>query len=603
MPAGDKDDDQNIPLWFRIKLRRDYPQIRASGKGQYPRSASEVYNLFYNNKSRTNSDEDNFKSVTVNSEVSITEDRYGAESAISINPVNTNLVIVGINGPSGQEMYYSSDAGLHWTRSSSYLGNSCCDPTVGWSPDGTRAYMAQLGNCSSLCDIQFFSSTDNGATWGGVVTVRGGGNSDKEYLHVDTYANSPHVGKIYIGWDKNNVMEFARSTDNGVTFGTPITFSGSQGIGCDITSDKNGKVYYAWPGINSGDIQMAISTNGGQSFGTPFQIADTNAIFDYPLPSFPDRHAFIYVSLAVDLSNGPHQNRIYACWQDTVGAASGSASQNHGRIIVSYSDDGTNWTEVSPHPTSDMQTVDRYNPWLDVDSDGTVHVAYYDTQNSADRLKNDMYHSTSSDGGVSWSTPVRITATSSGRIFDGFEWGDYNGLSVVNGEIRPIWTDNRSGIKGFTADMNNSNAGSSDFQLEVTNAVQTVCANTAMETVTITATSLGQTETQVSFSLGTLPTGFFGQIENSPTTTPGSVIVNLATTNAVAQGTHNIVITATSDSFSHDTTLSITVHNNSDLSSVLSLWHNANAYNPIYDLTKQGHIDLRFVGYGQLFRP
>lgn len=62
-------------------------------------------------------------------------------------------------------------------------------------------------------------------------------------------------------------MVFSRSTDDGNTW-SRTTFSSAsdqRGIGSDITTDKNGHVYYFWPAFNSRRILLRKSTNGGAS--------------------------------------------------------------------------------------------------------------------------------------------------------------------------------------------------------------------------------------------------------------------------------------------------------------------------------------------------
>jgi hypothetical protein len=97
----------------------------------------------------------------------------------------------------------------------------------------------------------------------------------------------------------------------------------------------------------------------------------------------------------------------------------------------------------TPHSTSDIDTVDRFHPWLAVDSLGYVHVIFYDTRQHASRTKVDIYHSVSTNGGANWSTPERLTSVTSPAADDGFEFGDYNGHDVVGNLAISIYTDNR----------------------------------------------------------------------------------------------------------------------------------------------------------------
>ena len=79
---------------------------------------------------------------------------------IKINPVDTNKVVAGSNGPgNGQKMHFSADGGDTWTETTLPGGGTCCDPTIAWSSDGTLVYAATLGN-----DNYVYRSSDGGDT-------------------------------------------------------------------------------------------------------------------------------------------------------------------------------------------------------------------------------------------------------------------------------------------------------------------------------------------------------------------------------------------------------------------------------------------------------
>lgn len=379
----------------------------------------------------------------VTGEVKITSPQGAEETAIAVNPVNSNYMIAGSNGPgSGQKMWRSSDGGLTWGGAINLSGNTCCDPTVGWSTDGLIAYTASLTSCGSGCGVRFYRSFDYGQTWDAGVSLVGSG-SDKEYLHVDSYAGSPYKDNVYVSWHQSNVQKFARSTDKGQTFNTPQTLdSAFRGIGSDIASDKQGNVYYFFPSTGGSQIRVVKSTDGGAMFAASgVKVANTVASFDFPLPSMSTRNAFIYVAADADLSHGPYANSLYAAWSDTDGPA-GSASTNHARAQVGCSrDGGATWTVTNPHPTSDGQTVDRYQQWLKVDDWGRVHVVYQDTRHSANRTGIDIYYSISDDGAQTWSEPLRLTTATSPKINTSMEWGDYNGMDMAMNDIIAIYTE------------------------------------------------------------------------------------------------------------------------------------------------------------------
>jgi hypothetical protein len=465
-----------IPAFFRVWLRRHNPELRRSGPGQYPRSA---YNAFLHYHGGYQVDGRLYRGVSVENgrfavklqggapvrdweqsgrdpdvvsgEVRVTTPNDAAESAIAINPVNSNQVIAGSNGPgSGQRMHFSTNGGSTWTQVTLPLGSTCCDPAVDWSSDGTKAYAATLGISGGCCGVWIYRSGDGGATWSDLgadprreLTTN---TSDKEYIHVDTFATSPFKDNLYVTWHDGNVMKFARSTDQAQTFGATITISGGgqQGIGSDITTDKNGNVYYFWPAFNTKQMLMKKSTDGGATFPNPAVVVATTAdAFDFAIPVMEARRVFMYNAADVDYSNGPFANSIYVSWTDNTVSEQGTPANNHARIQVAYSrDGGATWTVRTPHPTADQNTVDRFHQWLEVTDDGAIHLIYYDTNLSASRQAADIYHSVSTDGGDTW-TQQRLTTASSPNIADGFEWGDYNGLSAVGNDLLAIYTDNR----------------------------------------------------------------------------------------------------------------------------------------------------------------
>lgn len=481
------DEDQlhpGVPAFYRVELRRRLPDLPRTGASQYPRR---TLPQFFLDHGGFLVDGMLYRSVTLDGpktridlerpvmtraewleaqvrkalegDARVTTPNGAAESAVAISPVDPDLVVAGSNGPgAGQRMHYSSDGGVTWHPAGALpLGSTCCDPTVGWSADGAFAYTATLG----WSGVWFYRSADGGQTWDDLANEPGGdprremgaNSADKEYLHVDTLAGSPCRDAIYMSWHENTVPRFARSTDFGHTWSPTTTIStgtDQYGFGSDIVSDRAGRVYYFWPAHDAQKIYVRRSDDCGASFVPPVQVATTDAVYEFPLPSIEDRRAWVHVAAAADLGDGPYGGSVYVAWTDSIGATSAVNPQlNHGRIQVAYSRDaGATWTVTTPHPTSDWETVDRWNGWLAVGDDGTVHVVFYDTGRFADRSGVDLVWARSADGGQTWSAPERMTSEPSPNIDDYFEFGDYNGLDVRLDRLVAIFTDNRDEVGG-----------------------------------------------------------------------------------------------------------------------------------------------------------
>ncbi len=483
-----------LPVFYRVLARKSSPALPRSGPAQYPRSAVNFYLHQFGGylvdgqlhrgvrwdavagRYQVASDDGVPAELWQPGEVApeavaVGEHRVSAaidaaESAIAFHPSNSSLVIAGSNGPTaGQTMHASSDGGATWTQVTLPLGSTCCDPSVEWNTAGTLAYAATLGSCSfSGCSVWVYRTGDNGASWTDLEDVTPGdprrevtsaGQSDKEYLHVDRFPTSAHNDNVYLTWHDGNVLKFSRSTDDGNTWSAPVSLSSGSaqlGIGSDIATDKDGNVYYFWPSFGAGPTPSRIlvrkSGDGGSSFASVVSVADTLDDFDFAVPVMETRRVFIYVGADADLTDGPYANRVYVTWTDNNGPETSTAN-NHARIQVAFSTDGgATWNVRTPHETADITTVDRFHPWLAVDGNGIVHVIFYDTRRDASRNSVDLFHSASTDGGDTWSTPDRLTSVQSPNITDGFEWGDYNGLSAVMQDVIAIYTDNRNELGG-----------------------------------------------------------------------------------------------------------------------------------------------------------
>ena len=603
LPAADFEDSQRIPLFYRVIMRQRVPELRREGKGQYPRSAPERFKLEFGglmvNGKWVDGESKRGSDVELGDEVNVSGAVEGAETAIAINPVNPNLAVAGANGPGGQYHYFSTDGGLTWTaaQGANPIASSCCDPTMAWSPDGSLAYGVTLGGAGG---VWFYRSSDNGASWTRTATISSDGGDDKEYMHVDHYNcdNNPNCGNIYITWHRGNDIRVSRSTDNGDSFTTFVQPDGEAAIGSDITSDANGDVYHFWPNTSLGRIFYAKSTNAGASFGSRQLVVDTNAHFDYPIPAMDARRAFLYVTATTDLTGGTYHNRMYVAFNDLENTSTdeNTPSNNHSKIRVGRSiDGGSSWQFSTPHSTSDINTVDRFHPWMEVDGNGYLHVVYYDTRNDSSRRNPDMYHSISKDGGETWETPVRLTSVSSQYFNDGFQWGDYNGLAIVGNEVRPIWTDNRpggSGIRAYSRDMMVNAQQGGDFTIGAQGSTtQSACIGQTTTAIPIQVTASGGFTSPVTFAFNpALPQNFTSIIENNPVTPDGQVSVSIVVSQNATPGAYAFRLEASGGQLVRDLTINLTVV--AGIESVRGLWRNAGAYDPDFDPDSNGVINV-----------
>lgn len=616
--APNEDELQDrTPLFFRVELRKHWPDMLREGPAQYPRTAWQIFKQLYGGYMRDGRVEGYTKLQLMELQRTWAEDRDAAvsalekldgweqlgsklrepikelkellltnegpvnavtgaaESAVALNPAETGpyagWAIAGVNGAFGsQEMYYSEDRGATWVAATDLSGNTCCDPTVDHSSDGTVAYTATLGDCDSAgCGIWFYRSIDGGKTWGGRVQLTTDGG-DKEYLHVDHSEASPYKDYVYLTWHESNRMRFARSRDRGVTFDPVINFDASPvGIGSDITTTADGTIYYFWPGTASQAIWLARSTDGGATFAPVVKVADTEDGYDFALPAIDRRRAFIYVSCAADTNpDSPFFGSVYACWTDTTGPEQAYKYDNHGRVVFAYSrDGGDTWNTRIPHETADATTVDRFHPWLEVDAVGNVHVIFYDTRRDPSRLKTDVYYANSNDGGESFSAPERMTSAQSEKIEDDFEYGDYNGLDVDMDDVVGIWTDNRKPSAEDAAELNvfsgtvDNELSGPGFSLYSASLAPKLCVSQTSTGLSVSLKSQLEFAAPVSLTVqNPLPTGVSVVLESNSATPPATVPLTISAGPAALAGTYPITIRGDAAGVDDDTlTFTLTV--------------------------------------------
>lgn len=473
--------DVPIPAFFRVILRRELPLPR-HGALQYPLSAPEIFHarftgfLLNGHHHRRLRRIDGRLRLDLRPQPKATGDVGdagdggddgnprrvsspvgSAESAVAIRPGDPQRLIAASNGPdfSAVWTHLSTDGGLTWQRTVVPLDDTSADPTVAWSADGSKAYFASLASCQTTggCDLHLYRSGDGGVTWDdlnretpGDPRREFGKSADKEYLHVDVGADSPFRDRIYLVWWGFSLgMQVAHSADLANTWST-TTVAGAQGIGADLTSDRAGRLFLFWHDPSRQVVFVARSDDGGLTFAAPVEVAANQAAFRFSLPAQGQRGVGLLLATDADRSAGAFADSLYATWSDTVDAPTelGGASENHGRIVVGFSrDGGQTWQTSIPHPTADSATVDRFNPWLAVDSLGHLHLTFYSTLRDPTRTSVDLMRTKSIDGGVSWSTPQRLTDVASRSPQDSFQFGDYNGLAVLAGQATATFTDNR----------------------------------------------------------------------------------------------------------------------------------------------------------------
>ena len=418
-------------------------------------------------------------SVGSNIDVS-NEDTPQSETSITVNPNKPSMLVGGSNEIVRLPMrgYFSGDAGKTWgavdlplpppaTTNGTDFGS---DPGVAFDTRGNVYYSyivvffnRQFQSIQGT-EVAVAKSFNGGKSWPQVTFFNfnsGSGKfNDKPYITVDTNPNSPFRDNVYVAWDNaslnagkssaNNALLFARSTDGGHTFGSPIAVNNLTGgpssvIGADPFVGPNGEVYVAWHDVQNNVLSFNSSFDGGVTFGQLQTIAPTVVAFDDAIPAMASRRALLYPACDADRSTSANRGTLYCSWMDE------TASNGTDIFVARSLDHGASWS--LPVRVNDDQTgvrKDQFNQWLSVDpTSGSVNLSWNDARNDQADTKTDIFFSQSTNGGSSFAANVKVTTAMSDESAAnpfadaGNQYGDYEGIVAFGGSIHPIWTDGR----------------------------------------------------------------------------------------------------------------------------------------------------------------
>jgi hypothetical protein len=387
-----------------------------------------------------------------------------------VNRRNPNFIIAASNNiqMSGRlGVYSSTDGGATWnqTLNSPLRPGDLLqgDPTVEWTSDGT-AWITAMGITSFFplqANMLLHKSTDNGATWtqdsgfSGTQTA-----TDKQMSWVDLSLVSPYRDNMYVIWHNGSPVFVNRRV--GGTWQTPIQVSGTEttgtGLGSDVRTNSAGEIFGLWPDTGSRHIYLIKSIDGGTSYSSPVQVATTNGSFTIGIPAMNSRRAAVIVTAGAYKT--ACQSYVFAVWPDLSGDAGCTSPSNEPgssissickmRIFFSRSTDGGSTWSTPVKINNQTSLNDQFAPFMVVDeTNGRVAIMYYDTVADTGRKKTDVYYQSSTDFGATFGAAVKVTTAQTDETIAGADprnnqYGDYNGLSGQAGVFFPSWTDRRN---------------------------------------------------------------------------------------------------------------------------------------------------------------
>jgi uncharacterized protein (DUF736 family) len=441
------------------------------------------------------------------------------EPWIAVNPTNPSNIIgvyqqdrYTFGGARGLVAAVSHDGGTTW--SATYPHFSVCaggtqanggdyqrasDPWVTFAPNGDAYFISLsitfIGDTSTTGSAVLVSkSTDGGDHWGDPVTlVRNVGDADvapfffndKESITADP--SDPNY--VYAVWDRlrkpgesesvtaenswafRGDTLFSRTTDGGETWEQPrVIYARNKLTGTignqiavlpdgsliDILDLAQGSAKNA-PGF---DIMVQRSTDHGATWTQPSEVAQERAVGVVdPETGVPVRAGGGLPDIAVDRNpSSPGYGDVYAVWGDSFGSGKTNKTKHSTIVFTMSSDGGLTWSPLSRIDASPGD-VQAFTPSVDVASDGTIGVTYYDfrSNTAAPGLPTDQWfihcHPT-----VDCTDPAAWAENHVDGPFDienapisrGYFLGDYEGLDSVGTTFESFFSETTTTDKDNT---------------------------------------------------------------------------------------------------------------------------------------------------------
>jgi hypothetical protein len=381
-------------------------------------------------------------------------------ASLAASTVDPNLVVGGFELygtlPETFSRYVTStDGGRTWRGGSfngTYFGDleARQDSLIGFDAAGTAYYMA-LAFSSTHSGYLVFTSTD-GISWGQpsqvVVT------DYTEYRFPADFAIDPrmpgsaqYAGSLYFAspyyhnappYDQGLHLRYSR--DGGLTWGADAVVSDPDhqyDYRPSMTVASNGTVYIAFSEVLSGTIFndprlfLDRSTDGGQTWGTDNLITG-NYVVPIGEPDWKYHELVLIASSNCDLVRINHfpivgvsptnPNEVYITWNDgrwdLTEDLCGRENARHGDIAFTRSTDGgSTWsTPIRVNDDPQGNGIDQWQPTMEVAPDGTIGISWYDRRYSSDPYFFDVAYSQSTDGGLTWSANQRVSDQSSDPV-------------------------------------------------------------------------------------------------------------------------------------------------------------------------------------------
>jgi hypothetical protein len=327
------------------------------------------------------------------------------EPSIAVDPTAPNRMAIGwrqfdtTSSNFRQAGYaYTIDGGRSWTFPGVIEpGVFRSDPVLDVDNNGRFYYNSLTVVGGNTYICDVFTSDDGGATWGNRVDAYGG---DKQWMIIDR-TGGVGEGNIYAAWSdyfSSCSGSFTRSTNGGASY-EPCIDVPRDPFWVTLAVGPDGDLYEAGYDWFAGQIAVSKSTNAKFAGQVPvFGQTRTVNMGGQPISGAGPNPGGLLGQIEVDCdtSGGPHSGNVY------IVASVDPPGGDPMNVTFSRSTDGGN-TWSSPVRINDVQTGWQWFGTMSVAPNGRIDVIWNDTRNAGGGYDSELYYAFSADGGVTWS--------------------------------------------------------------------------------------------------------------------------------------------------------------------------------------------------------
>lgn len=301
---------------------------------------------------------------------------------------------------------FTSDSGQTWSFTGVIEpGIFRSDPVLDTDTGGNFYYNSLTNNPNFFCRV--FKSTNGGAAWDTGVAAAGG---DKQWMVIDR-TNGASNGNIYSSWNAAFSTcvpyNFTRSQNNGSSFDT-CTLVDNEPFWNTMALGTSGELYIA--GANAlNDSLLLCKSITAQIAGAPIIWEPPSYIFmDGGVQGFTPinpQGLMGQVNVDVDVSNGAGQGNVYV-----LASVFRNSNFDPGDVMfVRSSDGGVTWSAPIRINDDNSFTNTQWFGTMSVAPNGRIDVIWLDTRDGSGTDSSALYYSYSIDQGLTWSLNEKLS--------------------------------------------------------------------------------------------------------------------------------------------------------------------------------------------------